>query len=87
MEKIFAKLLGVTLVAGIGLGPVLCLAQMFPQPAPNPSVGESLASGFKRGINVELRTESTSWNQPQKREVLARFETSGRKRPFSPVRI
>ncbi len=37
---------------------------------------------FKRGINVELRTETTTWNRPQKREVLARFETSGRKRPF-----
>ncbi len=37
---------------------------------------------FKRGVNVELRTESTSWNRPRKRGVLARFETSGAKRPF-----
>ncbi len=37
---------------------------------------------FKRGINVELRSESPGWNRPQKRAVLARFETSGRKRAF-----
>lgn len=37
---------------------------------------------FKRGINVELRSESNSWNRRQARTVLARFETSGRKTPF-----
>ena len=33
---------------------------------------------FKRGINVELRSETASWNSRKTRAVLARFETSGR---------
>jgi len=37
---------------------------------------------FKKGINVELRTETASWNTRQTRAVLARFETSGRKSLF-----
>ena len=42
----------------------------------------SLRRRFQRGINVELRTETANWNYPKKRAVLARFETSGRQRPF-----
>ena len=37
---------------------------------------------FARGINVELRTETTSWNSHEKRAVLARFETNGRNSLF-----
>jgi outer membrane protein OmpA-like peptidoglycan-associated protein len=37
---------------------------------------------FARGINVELRTETTSWNTRETRAVLARFETNGRKTLF-----
>lgn len=37
---------------------------------------------FKKGINVELRSQSTSWNVRASRAVLARFETSGRQRLF-----
>lgn len=37
---------------------------------------------FKQGINVELRSETTSWNRRQTRSVLARFETSGSKKMF-----
>ncbi len=37
---------------------------------------------FKQGINVELRTETASWNDRETRAVLARFETSGRKSLF-----
>jgi outer membrane protein OmpA-like peptidoglycan-associated protein len=37
---------------------------------------------FKKGINVELRSESASWNARQTRTVLARFETNGRKNLF-----
>lgn len=37
---------------------------------------------FSRGINVELRTETTSWNTRETRAVLARFETNGRKTLF-----
>lgn len=43
---------------------------------------------FKKGINVELRSESASWNARRTREVLSRFETNGRKNLFkipSPV--
>ena len=37
---------------------------------------------FKQGINVELRSETSSWNARKTRTVLARFETSGRKSLF-----
>lgn len=37
---------------------------------------------FARGINVELRTETTSWNTRETRPVLARFETNGRNTLF-----
>ena len=37
---------------------------------------------FKKGINVELHTETASWNTRETRAVLARFETSGRKSLF-----
>lgn len=37
---------------------------------------------FKKGINVELRTETANWNTRETRAVLARFETSGRKSLF-----
>jgi outer membrane protein OmpA-like peptidoglycan-associated protein len=37
---------------------------------------------FKRGINVELRSETASWNSRETRVVLARFETSGRRTLF-----
>jgi len=37
---------------------------------------------FKKGINVELRSETTSWKPRETRTVLARFETSGKKSPF-----
>ena len=37
---------------------------------------------FKKGINVELRSETTSWNERRTRAVLARFETSGGKNIF-----
>ncbi len=37
---------------------------------------------FAKGINVELRTETTSWNSRETRAVLARFETNGRKTLF-----
>jgi outer membrane protein OmpA-like peptidoglycan-associated protein len=37
---------------------------------------------FKKGINVELRSETASWNARETRAVLARFETSGRKKLF-----
>ena len=37
---------------------------------------------FKKGINVELRSESTSWNARQTRTVISRFETNGRKNLF-----
>lgn len=32
---------------------------------------------FKRGVNVELRLETASWNRRQTRALLARFETVG----------
>lgn len=32
---------------------------------------------FKRGINVELRSKTTSWNAHETRAVLGRFETRG----------
>lgn len=38
---------------------------------------------FVKGINVELRSESNTWNAGKTRAVLARFETSGRKRMFT----
>ncbi len=37
---------------------------------------------FGKGINVELRSEANTWNASKTRAVLARFETSGRKRLF-----
>lgn len=37
---------------------------------------------FKQGINVELRSETSSWNARQTRTVLSRFETNGRKNLF-----
>lgn len=37
---------------------------------------------FKKGINVELRSETTSWNARQTRAVLARFETAGGRKLF-----
>ncbi|MBT8437775.1 MAG: OmpA family protein [Gammaproteobacteria bacterium] len=37
---------------------------------------------FAKGINVELRSEANTWNASKTRAVLARFETSGRKRMF-----
>lgn len=37
---------------------------------------------FAKGINVELRSETTSWNERQTRAVLARFETGGGKKLF-----
>ena len=37
---------------------------------------------FVKGINVELRSETNTWNARKTRAVLARFETSGRKRLF-----
>lgn len=37
---------------------------------------------FSKGINVELRTETTSWNTRETRSVLARFETNGRRTLF-----
>lgn len=37
---------------------------------------------FDKGINVELRSETTSWNARQTRAVLARFETSGHRSLF-----
>lgn len=37
---------------------------------------------FKRGINVELRSETASWNKRETRAVLARFETNGRQTLF-----
>jgi outer membrane protein OmpA-like peptidoglycan-associated protein len=37
---------------------------------------------FKQGINVELRSETTSWNARETRTVLSRFETNGRKNLF-----
>ncbi len=37
---------------------------------------------FVKGINVELRSEANTWNASKTRPVLARFETSGRKRMF-----
>ena len=37
---------------------------------------------FVKGINVELRSEANTWNASKTRAVLARFETSGRKRLF-----
>ena len=35
---------------------------------------------FVKGINVELRSEANTWNASKTSAVLARFETSGRKR-------
>ncbi len=37
---------------------------------------------FVKGINVELRSEANTWDARKTRAVLARFETSGRKRLF-----
>jgi hypothetical protein len=37
---------------------------------------------FQKGINVELRSETTGWNTRETRAVLARFETSGDKDLF-----
>ena len=37
---------------------------------------------FERGVNVELRSETTRWNQHQPRRVLARFETNGKRSMF-----
>jgi outer membrane protein OmpA-like peptidoglycan-associated protein len=43
---------------------------------------------FKQGINVELRSETTSWNANKTRTVLARFETSGSNKLFKvPVAV
>ncbi len=39
------------------------------------------AHKFGKGIKVELRSETSSWNARETRVVLASFETSGRKRP------
>lgn len=40
------------------------------------------AQRFERGVNVELRVETTSWNRPRAHTVLTRLETSGGKSPF-----
>jgi len=37
---------------------------------------------FKKGVNVELRSETTGWNTSQVHHVLARFETTGSRRIF-----
>ncbi|MDH3219994.1 MAG: OmpA family protein [Gammaproteobacteria bacterium] len=37
---------------------------------------------FGKGVNVELRSEATSWNAKTNPTVLARFETSGRRSLF-----
>ncbi|MCP4980535.1 MAG: OmpA family protein [Gammaproteobacteria bacterium] len=37
---------------------------------------------FSKGINVELRSETTGWKEKKTRTVLARFETSGARRLF-----
>ena len=37
---------------------------------------------FEQGVNVELRSESTSWNPYRTRRVLARFETNGKPSMF-----
>jgi outer membrane protein OmpA-like peptidoglycan-associated protein len=43
---------------------------------------------FKQGINVELRSETSSWNARKTHTVLARFETSGNNRLFKiPVAV
>jgi len=43
---------------------------------------------FKQGINVELRSETSSWNTSKTRTVLARFETSGSNKLFKiPVAV
>lgn len=43
---------------------------------------------FKKGINVELRSETSSWNTRKTRSLLTRFETSGGKNPFKiPVAV
>ncbi len=38
---------------------------------------------FEKGINVELRSETSGWNTRETRAVLARFETSGGKKLFN----
>ena len=38
---------------------------------------------FDKGINVELRSETAGWVEPQLRAVLARFETAGGRRLFN----
>ncbi len=38
---------------------------------------------FAKGTNVELRAETAGWDEPQVREVLARFETAGGRRLFN----
>ena len=43
---------------------------------------------FNRGINVELRSETSGWSTRETRAVLARFETSGRRNLFKiPTRV
>ena len=37
---------------------------------------------FAKGINVELRSETTGWNNPGMRKLLGRFEISGKRRPL-----
>lgn len=37
---------------------------------------------FEKGVNVELRSETASWNARQTRKVIARFETGGARKPF-----
>ncbi len=37
---------------------------------------------FKKGVDVELRSESSSWNARRTRRVLSRFETNGHKNLF-----
>ena len=37
---------------------------------------------FDKGVNVELRAETTAWNEHQKRRVLGRFETDGKRGLF-----
>ncbi len=37
---------------------------------------------FVKGVNVELRSEASSWNSTETRSILARFETSGGNRLF-----
>lgn len=43
---------------------------------------------FDKGTNVELRSETAGWTEPQLRAVLARFETGGGSRLFNiPAKI